>query len=833
MYLVVDAQALQAADVRNRGIGRYTGELIHALSAARPGWRIEAVVNAAMPLPEPQALGESIPLLRFDPLLPLGPSSADANERYFGDWLSTLGAEAVLEPNFFEGEGLVPQFTGSRPRLAGVAYDLIPLLFHERYLATQAARRKYARRLRQFVGADVILAISEATRHDVIRLLRRSPSDVVTILGGAGHASPAATTGRPDEAATLARLAIDRPFLLCVGGADPRKNVSGALAAYAALPADVRSSHLLVIVCALSPDQAAALTAEADWRGVKGALRLTGFVDDEQLGVLYRRCRLLFFPSYYEGLGLPVLEALEAGAPVVASNRSSIPEFAGEMSWLADPSSPGDLAAAIGAALAEPRDARLEARRRFAAGFTWVDVADRAAAAIEHRATSRDAHRRGRPRIAWVSPLPPARSGISDYSAELVERLARHIDIELVIGADTTTTPDLASRFQVVRASQVEERHERAPYDLFVYQVGNSDHHVYMLDLISRHPGLLVLHDIHLGGLALRARGAGRWPGNLPAEIEREGATELAEELRRGEGDHRRIDGEVGLYGSLAAASAAVVVHSAWSWRHVRAVTDAPVFRIAQGIPRVRREPAATVRTRIGLTPGAFVVVTLGEVTRAKQPERLIRACAQLPAGIRERLQLVVAGEIAPAFETELTELAAQRGIGGQIRFEGRVPMDRLNDLGPAADACVQLRFPVRGETSAALLRALAAGSACIVSDAGSFAELPDDVCLRVAANPDSIEELTAALVRLHDEPGLRERLKERSSQFASDVHDLDAAARAYAAAIRLTIARNLATDASWTAAAGGALATAEVDPAIRERKIQQWAALRLARRPA
>ena len=60
MYLVVDAQALQAADVRNRGIGRYTGELIHALTAARPGWRIEAVVNAAMPLPERAALSESI-----------------------------------------------------------------------------------------------------------------------------------------------------------------------------------------------------------------------------------------------------------------------------------------------------------------------------------------------------------------------------------------------------------------------------------------------------------------------------------------------------------------------------------------------------------------------------------------------------------------------------------------------------------------------------------------------------------------------------------------------------------------------------------------------------
>jgi hypothetical protein len=162
MYLAVDAQALQVGDVRGRGIGRYTSHLIRALADAS-GWRIEAVVNAALAMPDPAALGR-VAVRTFEPLLPIDPSTRDANERYFGDWLSALGADAVLEPNVFEGEGLVPRFARPRPLVAGVVYDLIPLIFQERYLADPLVRRQYGARLRQLAAMDLLLAISECTR---------------------------------------------------------------------------------------------------------------------------------------------------------------------------------------------------------------------------------------------------------------------------------------------------------------------------------------------------------------------------------------------------------------------------------------------------------------------------------------------------------------------------------------------------------------------------------------------------------------------------------------------------------------------------------------------
>src|SRR5262249_21246721 len=147
--------------------------------------------------------------------------------------------------------------------------------------------------------------------------------------------------------------------------------------------------------------------------GIAGSLKLAGFLGDKELLALYQTCRLSLFPSLYEGLGLPVLEALQCGAPVVASDNSSIPEYAGPVSWLANPCDPGSFAAAIGRPLADPRDARLAERLAFASRFTWEETAARALAALERAAERRAAPPPGRPRrrrVAWVSPLPPTPS---------------------------------------------------------------------------------------------------------------------------------------------------------------------------------------------------------------------------------------------------------------------------------------------------------------------------------------------------------------------------------------------------------------------------------------
>ena len=831
MHLVVDAQALQSPDFRRRGVGRYVRDLLRALVAV-PGVQVEVVFNASLPAPDEDDLrgtpaDSGAPrsggcVHWYEPPLPRSPSVV-GTDAYFADWLCALAPDVVLLPSIFDEAAAIPRFRADRrPLVAAVVYDLIPLLFHRRYLRTPARRNLYSARLQALDRCDLVLAISEATRRDVIGLLRWPGERVTTILGAAEPPRGVAPT--PDAAVVLGPLSIDRPFILYVGGSESRKNLTGALAALAALPAATRNGVQLVIVCALSEAQRRTLERMARRLGIQDSVVFTGYVDDAVLDVLYRTCRLFLFPSYYEGLGLPVLEALQRGAPVVVSDRSSIPEFAGPGAWLVDPASPADMARAISKALTVPYEEGFDDRRRFAAGFEWSATARVALQAIEaalkqikrvadssgliREADAPGLLREARPtqpfRVAWVSPVPPAPSGIADYSAELLALLAESFDISLVVSPGATVAASL-SRFPVLRPDQAIQEHEQRPFDLFVYHVGNHERHVYMLDLMRRYSGLTVLHDVAIGGLALKAQETGEWFGSIAATVETEDST-LAVAVRRGEADHERIVRDATLNTPVLAHSEAVIVHSASSWSRVSRMAGVPVFRVPQGVAVEALRSPIDCRHALGLQLSNFLIVTLGEVTASKRVDRVLDAIARLPSDLRERTTFMVVGGAPSALRSELEAQANRLGIGEHVRFTGRVPLEELGIYGCAADACVQLRYPVRGETSAALLRALAAGSACLVSDVGSFSEVPDEVALRVMPDEHEVAHLSELFVRLHGEPELSRQLRNRAAEWIRSAHTLEHAARLYEAAIALTVERRHAAESDWIDAAGYAI---------------------------
>jgi glycosyltransferase involved in cell wall biosynthesis len=398
--------------------------------------------------------------------------------------------------------------------------------------------------------------------------------------------------------------------------------------------------------------------------------------------------------------------------------------------------------------------------------------------------------------VAWVSPLPPAASGIADYSADLLPLLTDGLDISLVVSPGATVDPALA-RLPVLRPDQAIHEHERRPFDLFVYHVGNHERHVYMLDLMRRYSGLTVLHDVAIGGLALKAQETGEWFGSIAATLEAEGSS-LVAAVRSGEADHDQIVLDATLNGPVLAHSEAVIVHSASSWSRVSGMTAVPVFRVPQGVAAGELLSQEDCRLALGLSASDFLIVTLGEVTASKRLDRVLAAIAGLPSELRDRLGVMIVGGAPPALRSELEGLATRLGIGHRVRFTGRVPLEDFGRFGCAADVCVQLRYPVRGETSAALLRALAAGSACLVSDVGSFSEVPDDVALRVAPDDHEVARLSELFGRLHDEPQLSRQLRHRAAAWIRSVHTLEHAARLYMAAIALTVARRQAADSDW-----------------------------------
>ncbi len=841
MRVLFDAAALQCPGTRVRGIGRYATNLLAALREVRPGWEVEVVAQGHLAPPD---LPAPLPVRTFVPPRPFGPATQELNERYYGDWLAARRPDWVLHSSTMTEGLIVPRYaTPPRHRSAAVAYDLIPLLFPDDYLVTpdgRAANPWYHTRLRQLLGNDLLLGISEATARDLRQFGGPSAPPVVNIAGAADHKFRPLPADRvaAETARVRAAHGLTRPFVLYVGGFDPRKNMAGAVAGFAALSKASRADLDLdlVLACHATPTDRDTMLGVAAGLGVGDRVRVTGYVSDADLVALYHACRLFFFPSLYEGLGLPLLEAQHCGAAVVSADNSSLPEYAGPFAHLCDATSPASMAAALAAGLAEPVRRRAADRQAFAASFCWPRVAEAVAAAVEGLPARGRATAPARPRLAWVSPAPPQATGIADYAAEVAEVLADRFDLEWVVDADAVAVaPEVARRFRVLTAADLPGRHAARPFDLFVYQMGNSQFHAYQLPLMDRFPGLTVLHDLCLGGLWGHA--ARRYACPDPVDMmAANGDDQLADWCRTGRVDRAAGLELAGFRREVLERSAYVVVHSPFAWRLVRQEAAVPVAIV----PLLAADPGPTDRPadrrRFGFAPADFVVVTLGHIGPSKRLPSVVAACGRLPAEVQRRTRLVHVGHSSPHDHGELRAVAARAEFAGRVEFRGYVPLDDLAAYAAAADVCAQLRYPSRGESSAALMRAMAAGAACVTSDQGSMGDLPNTAVLKVRSPGREVDDLTAHLTRLAARPAERDRLAAEARRYALAAHGPAAVAAGYATAAADAICRLRAADADWVGAAARAVEAApgEPPPGLLDR----WAALRAtattpARRPA
>jgi glycosyltransferase involved in cell wall biosynthesis len=431
--------------------------------------------------------------------------------------------------------------------------------------------------------------------------------------------------------------------------------------------------------------------------------------------------------------------------------------------------------------------------------------------------------------VAWLSPLPPVRSGIADYSAELLGPLAERFDIELVIDPhQPPVTPELAAHFATLPVNELTARHAARPYDLFVYHLGAVHRHLYLIEPLLRYRGLVVLHDFWLGGLVRQAAELGLWPVPLEEELRHEGEDQMADWLRS-PGLPDWVAGEVlPLNRRLLEGAAGVLAHSDWALRRVRRVCDTPAACVPLVMPLPELRPAAEERRRLGLPAGEFVVCTLGQVGHAKRVHSILRAVAALPEGVRERTRLVVVGAGEPGLMVGLARLASELGISKRVQFTGHVSLEDFSAYARAADVCVQLRYPARGESSASVLRAMAAGAACVTSDEGPMGELPDEVTWKVRSPHHEVADLTAALVRLHAEPARRRALAEAGLRHVREFHALERVADEYARLMEEACAWREAHDALWDEQARQSLRTCPPEEA--EALLARWRALRQAR---
>jgi len=377
--------------------------------------------------------------------------------------------------------------------------------------------------------------------------------------------------------------------------------------------------------------------------------------------------------------------------------------------------------------------------------------------------------------IDLVSPLPPVRSGISDYSLDLLPLLEPLCDLRIVRLPAQPVAAAIVEQWHPVSASET-GKDGRLP----LYQMGNNEYHEAVMDLALERPGVVTLHDVILHHLLVemtlgqaqlepylaRLAADHGWVGKRAAAARRWG--ELGQASMFSLPAHR----------TLLRRQRGVLVHSRWAEEHVlEEDPEIEVRRIPMGIPLpppADRALGLAFRQRLGLDAETPLIGSMGFQTPIKRTEQVIAALGQ--EGMEEA-HLLIAGEVSPILDFD--EVATRVGVGDRVHTSGFLDFEEFEQAIAACDLCVNLRYPTAGETSASLLRVLAVGRPAIVSDYAHSAELPDDVVVKIPLGEGEVGELATRVgALLADRPRLLEMSREARSYIERD-HDPQRAAQA------------------------------------------------------
>jgi len=346
------------------GMETYARELIPALLQERPDLRLTAFINREAHEARSGPWGDLIPSVT----IPV--DARDRRQWVIGEQRYLPRAAALHGVDVLHSLATTSPAWGSFRRVTTI-HDLIYRLYPEAHfglntLGLHALVPLSARRSHR------IIAISESTRRDLQSLFGTPPEKIDVVYEGTGASLPL----DPVPAAELReRHSLgDRPVLLSASAKRPVKNLKRLLDALALIPVERRP---VTILPGYPTPYEPELREHAQTQGVAADVRWLGWVSDAELEGLYALADLFVFPSLYEGFGLPVLEAMRRGVPVACSNRSSLPEIAGDAALLFDPEDAHAIAQAIERVLGDPAEAELmrAAGRAQAERFTWQAAA--------------------------------------------------------------------------------------------------------------------------------------------------------------------------------------------------------------------------------------------------------------------------------------------------------------------------------------------------------------------------------------------------------------------------------------------------------------------------
>lgn len=809
MKIIIDLQGAQS-DSRYRGIGRYSLSLALAMVRNNRNHDISIALNGACTQGIHELKEEFSSLLSPQNIsLYALPSPLDARmEANFGRiaqasamreaFFASSGADMVHVSSLFEGWGdnAVTSIGTFEPSIATATtlYDLIPYLHPKEYLQDPRVRTWYHEKITSLKRSDLLLAISESSREEAITELGFSQDRCINISAAIDETFCTGDVSETEKSKVLNAFGITTPFVLYVpGGFDERKNFERLLKAFAMIPKALRQNRSLVITGRGHQSHMDVLKAIARQEGIEDQLILTGYAENDDLISLYRLCELFVFPSIHEGFGLPLLEAMGCGAAVIGSNTTSIPEVIGRKDALFDPLQPESICAKMVEVLSNP--AFLADLKRHGAAqakkFTWESCAAKALDAFEETHARNTHHPKTiilrdevlKPTLAFLSPLPPTKSGIADYSIELLNELQNYYTITLIAREDGPNLSGLKTKFDVRHLEWFEEHGDM--FDRILYHFGNSGYHSPMFELLKKYPGTVMLHDFYLSGALNWMEQTKEDEFALRKGLYRShGYKALIDDAQKGR-DFTRLAYPAN-YEVLSHAKG-VLVHSHYSMNLAQqwyGISQKQLVHVPF-LKEIRSDNRTQAREKLGYQEGDFIVCSFGMIHPTKLNIETLQAWLQLDFAFESHCHLVFVGAINNGeYGAQLEKLIAESGLASRIKSTGFVDEALYQTYLEAADIAVQLRTQSRGETSAAVFDALAHGIPLIVNAHGTMSELSEKAGMIKISDQFEICDLADALTSLYNDNSLRQEMSLKSKAYIQAHHIPAISAKCYAQAI-------------------------------------------------
>lgn len=660
-------------------------------------------------------------------------------------------------------------------------YDIIPYVMKNKYLSDKSTFEWYMKCVDNLRWADELFVISESVKTDLVNHLKFSPDNIKTIWGGVGEKYGIIDISNTEKSLLLDKFGVTKPFIMCTGGEDGRKNLDGLIRAYSLMPENIRNYYQLVVVCKLSENGLKNLKSVAVSHKVEKDVIFTNFVSDEELLKFYNLAELMAFPSKYEGFGLPIVEAWACGTPVLTADNSSLKEIAGDSAILVNADIDQSIADGMTKILSDRNLLAEYAQKgmKRLENYRWEKINDNIISLINNISKiklSKDENKKFK--IAFFTPLPPIESGISDYSYDILKELSKYCDIDVFV--EETYNADCILPENVLLYSHRSYPARHGNYKDTIFQLGNSEYHFYMYQYIKKYHGTVVLHDYNLHG-AFYHYAITLCNGNYDLYkifIDKDfpECENYINALRNGSANPDLYGMELNSY--LTDSADRIIVHSQYSRKKLlekniaRHVAVIPLY--AEILPLIDNK---IIKAKNNFPEEKIIISAFGGIHKTKRIIPLLKAFSELKKE-NENIHLMLVGKPAPDIQTELENFITSENLKNSVTITGYTDIEKFKEYIDMSDICLNLRYPYNGETSGSLMRILAKGKCSVVNDIGSFSEIPDNACMKIPSVEKMGEinesgEIFKALKELTENPAERMKIAKNAREYAEKILDI------------------------------------------------------------